>query len=126
MGNRKGLIGKKIGMTRLYVESGEVVPVTVIQAGPCYVTQVKTEAKDGYEAVQIGYGHAKKLNKPERGHLGDRPPLRYLREIRTEDVDQYETGQMINVSLFQEGDLVDVTGTSKGKGFAGAMKATPL
>jgi len=109
-------------MTRLYAESGEVIPVTVIQAGPCFVTQVKKQATDGYDAVQIGYGHAKRLNKPQRGHLGDRPPLRYLREIRTDDVDQYELGQMLNVSLFEEGDVVDVTGTSKGKGFAGAMK----
>ncbi|MBC7235304.1 MAG: 50S ribosomal protein L3 [Chloroflexi bacterium] len=109
-------------MTQLFIQSGEVVPVTVIQAGPCYVTQIKTEATDGYNAIQIGFEHAKRLNKPERGHLKECPPLRYLREIRTDDVDRYELGQMLDVSQFQPGDLVDVTGTSKGRGFAGGVK----
>ena len=122
MANRKGLMGRKVGMTRLFAESGEVVPVTVIQAGPCYVTQVKSGGRDGYGAIQIGYGRAKRLNKPEAGHLGDRPQVRYLREIRTDDAGQYELGQMIDVSLFHVGDRVDVTGISKGKGFAGAVK----
>jgi large subunit ribosomal protein L3 len=99
-----------------------VVPVTVIEAGPCYVTQIKTEAKDGYNAIQIGFGPAKRLNKPELGHLRNLPRLRHLREIRTDDVDTYKVGQMINVSRFGAGDLVDVVGISKGKGFAGAMK----
>lgn len=122
MTNRKGILGRKVGMTRLFTDVGEVVPVTVIEAGPCYVTQVKTVERDGYTGIQIGFGHAKRLNKPERGHLGDRPPVRYLREIRTDDADQYELGQVIDVSLFGPGDLVDVMGISKGKGFAGAMK----
>jgi large subunit ribosomal protein L3 len=122
MGIRKGLLGKKIGMTQIFTEGGEVVPVTVIQAGPCYVTQIKSEDQDGYSAVQIGFAHAKRLNKPERGHLGDQPPLRHLREIRTDDVGEYTLGQMLDVSQFKPGDLVDVTGTSKGRGFAGAVK----
>ena len=109
-------------MTQLIAESGEVVPVTVIEAGPCYVTQIKTQAKDGYNAIQIGFGAAKRLNKPELGHLRDLPRLRNLREIRTDDVDQYSVGQVVDVSQFDAGDLVDVTGTSKGKGFVGAMK----
>jgi large subunit ribosomal protein L3 len=119
---RKGLLGKKIGMTRLFTESGEVAPVTLIEAGPCHVTQIKTVDTDGYNAIQIGYGQAKRLNKPARGHLGDAPPLRHLREIRTDDVEQYQVGQVINVDLFEPGDRVDVVGTSKGKGFAGGVK----
>lgn len=122
MAKRKGLLGKKIGMTRLFTETGEVQPVTIIQLGPCYVTQVKTVATDGYNAIQIGFGHKRRLNKPEAGHLGSNPPVRYLREIRTDDAAEYQVGQVLDVSLFQPGDLVDVTGTSKGKGFAGAVK----
>jgi len=109
-------------MTRIFSATGEVQPVTVLQLGPCYVTQVKTEATDGYNAIQIGFEHAKRLNKPEAGHLQGKPSLRHLREIRTDDADQYQVGQLIDVALFQEGDLVDVIGTSKGKGFAGAVK----
>ncbi|MGI5917845.1 MAG: 50S ribosomal protein L3 [Anaerolineae bacterium] len=122
MATRNGLLGKKLGMTRIFTERGEIVPVTVIEAGPCYVTQIKTVDRDGYNAIQIGFGHAKRLNKPEAGHLKNLPPLRHLREIRTDDVDQYQVGQMIDVSLFKPGDLIDVVGISKGKGFAGAMK----
>ncbi len=122
MATRQGLLGKKVGMTQLIADSGEVVPVTLIEAGPCYVTQIKTVAKDGYNAVQIGFGSAKRLNKPELGHLRDLPRLRYLREIRTDDVEQYKVGQLIDVSQFAAGDLVDVAGVSKGKGFAGAVK----
>jgi large subunit ribosomal protein L3 len=122
MANRTAILGKKLGMTQLFAENGEAIPVTVIEAGPCYVTQIKTEATDGYNAIQIGFGHAKKLTKPERGHLGDRPAVRHLHEIRTDDVDQYTLGQVINVSRFEVGDLVDVAGVSKGKGFAGGVK----
>jgi large subunit ribosomal protein L3 len=122
MAKRKGLLGRKVGMTRIFSETGQVLPVTVLQLGPCYVTQVKTEATDGYNGIQIGFEHAKRLNKPEAGHLKGQPPLRHLREITTDDADQYEVGQLIDVTLFQAGDLVDVMGTSKGKGFAGAMK----
>ena len=122
MARRKGILGKKIGMTRLFTESGEVTPVSVIEAGPCYVTQIKHVEKDGYNAIQIGFQAAKRLNSPERGHLGDLPLLRHLREIRTDDVDQYQVGQVFDASVFEPGELVDVTGISKGKGFAGGMK----
>lgn len=109
-------------MTHIFTEKGEVVPVTVIEAGPCYVTQIKTVATDGYNAIQIGFGFKRQLNKPEKGHLGNLPALRHLREIRTDDVDQYTLGQVIDANVFVEGDLVDVTGISKGRGFAGAVK----
>jgi large subunit ribosomal protein L3 len=122
MGNTKGLIGRKVGMTRLFAENGEVVPVTVLQVGPCYVTQIKTTEKDGYNAIQIGFEHAKKLTKPMQGHLKEQPPVRYLREIRTDAVSDYELGQVLNASLFAVGDLVDVMAKSQGKGFAGVMK----
>jgi len=109
-------------MVQLFAEGGEVVPATVIEAGPCYVTQIKTKDHDGYNAIQIGFGQAKRLNKPERAHLKDCPPLRHLREIRTDDVDQYKVGQVLDVTRFEPGDLVDVVGISKGKGFAGGVK----
>lgn len=111
-----------MGMTQVYSEGGQVVPVTIIEAGPCYVTQVKTQNRDSYNAIQIGFEEAKRINKPERGHLRDMPMLKHLREIRTDDIDGYERGQKLDVSIFNVGDLVDVTGTSKGKGFAGTVK----
>lgn len=123
---RKGILGKKVGMTQIFTESGEAVPVTVIEAGPCYVTQVKTVETDGYNAVQLGFEEVKpkRLTKPELGHLRKNglPPLRHLREIRTDDAASYEVGQIIDVSIFAEGERVDVTGTSKGRGFAGVVK----
>jgi large subunit ribosomal protein L3 len=127
MKNRKlGILGKKIGMTRLFNESGEVVPVTVVEAGPCPIIQVKTKEKDGYEAIQIGYGQKKesRTNKPDRGRFkkANVQPLRTLQEIRTEGLDISELDKQITVSIFSPGELVDVTGTSKGKGFAGVMK----
>jgi len=119
----KGILGKKIGMTQVFTEDGRVTPVTAIQAGPCAVTQVKTRAKDGYEAVQIGFEEVKRLNSPERGHLKRVGRLfRHLREVAADDLDSIQVGQQVDVSLFQPGDLVDVTGLSKGRGFAGAMK----
>lgn len=122
----KGILGRKIGMTRIFNEQGEIVPVTVIQAGPCFVTQVKRTETDGYEAIQIGFEevHPNRLNKPQLGHLrkNDLPPLRILREIRVEDAGQYQVGQRLTVDMFQPGDLVDVTGTSKGRGFQGGVK----
>ncbi len=149
----KGIIGKKIGMTQVFDEDGLVVPVTVIQAGPCWVTQVKTEQTDGYRAVQLGFEEiaadiddeqkrerkvARRLKKPERGHLGllapdekhltrktlanPVPPLRHLREFRIDGATEVEEGQRITVAVFQVGDRVDVVGTSKGKGFAGTIK----
>lgn len=121
----KGLIGKKVGMTQIFDDDGVAVPVTVIQAGPCYVTQVRTLEKDGYTAVQLGYEEVKpkRLTAGQRGHLkrNDLPPLRYLREFRVEQVDVQE-GDQITVAVFEVGDKVDVTGTSKGRGFAGAVK----
>lgn len=122
----KGILGRKMGMTRVFDETGVMVPVTVIEAGPCYVTQVKRTETDGYEAIQIGFEvvKPKRLNKPKMGHLrkGNLPPLRHLREIRVEDASQYQVGQELTVEIFQPGDLVDVTGTSKGRGFQGGRK----
>jgi len=119
----KGILGKKAGMTQIFDDAGDVIPVTIIEAGPCYVTQIKTQAKDGYEAIQIGFGEAKRLNKPQRGHLPKGvPDARYLREIRVEDISAYKIGQRIDAGIFSVGELVDVTGISKGKGFAGGMK----
>jgi large subunit ribosomal protein L3 len=149
----KGIIGKKVGMTQVFSEDGAAIPVTVILAGPCWITQVKTEDKDGYSAVQLGFEEVaagiddeekrerrveRRMTKPQRGHLGllepstkhpERkrfanpvPPLRYLREFRVNDVDGFEEGQKITVEVFEEGERVDVVGTSKGKGFAGTIK----
>ncbi len=121
----KGLIGKKIGMTQIFDEEGASLPVTLIEAGPCYVTQVRTSASNGYAAVQLGYGevHPKRLTGGQLGHLkrNDLPPLRYVREFRARDV-QLEEGQQLKVDLFEIGDRVDILGTSKGKGFAGGVK----
>lgn len=118
----EGILGRKAGMTQVFDETGLAVPVTVIEAGPCYVAQIKTLAKDGYEAVQLAFGHAKRLNEPEKGHLKKLPPLRYLREVRAADPSQLQVGQKIDVGIFKPGERVDVTGTSKGKGFAGVVK----
>jgi large subunit ribosomal protein L3 len=122
-----GLIGKKLGMTQLFSADGGVVPVTVIETGPCVVLQKKEAARDGYDAVQVGFGSKKnqRVNKPEQGHMKKvaKGAFRVLREFRSEDVGKYEVGQEIKVSdLFKAGDRVDVTGTSKGRGFAGVIK----
>ena len=116
-----GILGKKIGMTQLYRENLEIA-VTAIEAGPCCVTQVKTVEKDKYNAVQLGFGESKKLTKAEKGHLKENGDYRYLRELRTDDVKGYEVGQKIDVSIFKPGDIVQVEGISKGKGFAGGVK----
>jgi large subunit ribosomal protein L3 len=116
-----GIIGRKIGMTQLFREDGEIV-VTAIEAGPCFVTQVKTKEKDGYNAIQLGFGEAKRLNSPERGHLKGIGLLKHLREFRVEDASSFTPGQKVDVDIFKPGDLVDVTGTSKGRGFAGVVK----
>ena len=118
----QGFLGKKIGMTQLFREDGRVVPVTVIEAGPCVVTQVKTKETDGYEAVQLGYGDVKRRNKPEAGHLKDSRLSRYLREVTTDDTSEFTVGQTIGVDIFQAGEKIDVIGKSKGRGFAGTMK----
>jgi large subunit ribosomal protein L3 len=122
MATRQGILGRKLGVTRLFDESGQAVPATILEVGPCYVTQVKTIGRDGYAAIQIGFGESKRVNRPERGHLRDLPPLRHLREIRTDDAEQYRVGQTLSVSLLAVGDKVDVVGTTKGKGFAGVVK----
>ena len=123
---KKGLVGKKLGMTQLFDANGNVVPVTVIEAGPCVVSQKKTIENDGYEAVQIGYGDLKasKVNKPMKGHFakGDVAPKKVLREFRLEDTSAVNVGDVLKADIFAEGDTVDVRGTSKGKGYAGVVK----
>jgi large subunit ribosomal protein L3 len=122
----KGILGKKVGMTQLFDESGTVVPVTVIEAGPCYVTQIKTTDTDGYNAIQIGFDEVaeRKLTKGEMGHLrkASAPALRHLHEVRLEGTPDFALGDVIKADLFNEGEMVDVTGTSKGRGFSGAVK----
>jgi len=118
----EGLLGRKRGMTQIFTEKGQVVPVTVLEVGPCFVTQVRTREKDGYTAVQLGFEETRRLNKPERGHLKNLPSLKHLREVRTSQIDQYKLGQKLNAALFEVGQKVDVTGISKGKGTAGAVK----
>ncbi|WP_101773936.1 50S ribosomal protein L3 [Peptostreptococcus faecalis] len=121
----KGILGKKIGMTQVFTAEGSVVPVTVVEAGPVVVTQIKTLENDGYEAIQIGFDDVKEkaLNKPKKGHLAKSGVLkRKLKEFRVDSVDSYEIGQEIKADLFSEGDKIDVTGISKGKGFQGAIK----
>ena len=117
---QKGIIGKKIGMTQIFDEHGKVVPVTVIEAGPCVISQKKTVENDGYAAVQMGYGDMKahKVNKPMQGHFakGDVAPKKVLREFRLENTDAYNVGDLVKVDVFAAGDKVDVCGTSKGKG----------
>ena len=118
----EGLLGKKIGMTQLFQESGESLPVSILQVGPCFVTQIKTQEKDHYTALQIGFEESRRLSKPERGHLKNLPSLKHLLEVRTSDVANFQVGQKLNLSIFNVGDLVDVSGISKGKGTAGVIK----
>jgi large subunit ribosomal protein L3 len=117
-----GIIGKKLGMTQIYQASGQVEPVTLIQAGPCVVVQVKTAENDGYRSAQLGFGESKRINSPEKGHAKGVGPFKFLREFRLEESETAEVGQKIDVSLFQIGDKVNVIGISKGKGFAGGVK----
>ncbi|MFC2039195.1 50S ribosomal protein L3 [Chloroflexota bacterium] len=117
-----GIIGRKIGMTQVFSEDGRAEPVTAIEAGPCFVTQTKRIEKEGYDAVQLGFGQAKRLNSPQKGHLKKVGMLKYLREFRAVDVDSIEAGHRVDVGMFRVGDLVDVSGTSKGRGFAGGVK----
>ncbi len=116
------LIGTKIGTTQVFKAKGKPVAVTAIEAGPCFVTQVKTEAKEGYAAVQMGFGKPKRINSPEKGHLKEIGEFKYLREFRVNDLSAIKLGQKVEVSLLKPGDLVDISGTSKGKGFAGVVK----
>jgi large subunit ribosomal protein L3 len=121
----KGILGAKLGMTQVW-DNGRVVPVTVVQAGPCVVTQVRTADKDGYSAVQLAYGaiDPRRVNKPKSGHYAkaDVAPRRHIVELRTTDASEYTLGQEVTVEAFESGELIDVTGRTKGKGFAGVMK----
>jgi large subunit ribosomal protein L3 len=122
----KGILGRKLGMTQVWDEENRVVPVTVIQAGPCRVVQLKTPERDGYSAVQLAFGETKesRLTKPELGHLkkSDAEPTKHLVELRVDDISQFEVGQIVRADVFAKGDRIDVSGISKGKGFAGAMQ----
>ena len=123
---KKGLIGKKIGMTQIFDEKGNVIPVTVIEAGPCAVVQKKTAENDGYKAVQVGFGDQKvqRVNKPMQGHFakGNVAPKKVLKEFRLDDIDSLNVGDIIKADVFEVGEKIDVIGTSKGKGTAGAIK----
>ena len=123
---KKGLIGKKIGMTQIFDETGKVIPVTVVEAGPCAVTQVKTMENDGYEAIQVGFGDMKvsRVNKPMKGHFdkADVAPKKTLKEFRLDSIEGIEVGSIIKADIFEVGEIVDVKGTSKGHGTAGAIK----
>ena len=122
----KGILGKKVGMTQYFTESGELVPVTVIEATPNVVLQLKTIENDGYEAVQLGFEDLREVltNKPAKGHVAkaNATPKRFIREFNNVELGEYEVGQEVTVDIFKAGDIVDVTGTSKGKGFQGAIK----
>ncbi|EGJ28587.1 LSU ribosomal protein L3P [Moorena producens 3L] len=121
-----GILGTKLGMTQVFDEEGRAIPVTVVKAGPCTVTQIKTNQTDGYNAIQIGYDQVKPkaINKPEIGHLAksSAPPLRHLREYRVDDTSNFELGQPVNTDMFSIGQIVDVSGKSIGRGFAGYQK----
>jgi len=122
----KGILGRKIGMTQVFAENGDLIPVTVIEAAPNVVLQKKTSENDGYEAIQIGFDdkREKLANKPEKGHVAkaETAPKRFVKELRGVDMDAYEVGQEVKVDIFSNGEVIDVTGTSKGKGFQGAIK----
>lgn len=123
---KKGLIGKKIGMTQIFDENGKVIPVTVVEAGPCTVTQIKTMDNDGYKAIQVGFGDVKvsRVNKPMKGHFdkADVAPKKTLKEFRLDSIDGIEVGQILKADTFEVGEIVDVKGTSKGHGTSGAIK----
>lgn len=121
----KGILGKKLGMTQIFTEAGNVVPVTVVEAGPVVVTQIKTTEKEGYNAVQVGFADAKEksLNKPQKGHLAAANVLKkHLKEFRMDSVEEFTVGQEMKADIFTAGEMIDVTGTSKGKGFQGPIK----
>ena len=118
----QGLLGRKLGMLQVFDDEGRMRSATVIEAGPCLITQLRTEERDGYTAAQIGFGARKRTNKPMRGHLGRQVDLRFLREFKVDNPSDHKVGERVGVELFQKGDNVDVTGTSKGRGFAGVVK----
>ncbi len=122
MAGVEGIIGKKLGMTQVFRENGKAEAVTAVEAGPCTVIQVKTAAKEGYNAAQLGFGEVERLKSPQRGHLKGLGQFKYLREFRVDDAQAIQVGDRVDVSLFKAGDLVDITGWSKGKGFAGVVK----
>ncbi len=116
------ILGRKVGMTQVFTPQGEARGVTVVEAGPCVVVQIKTRETDGYDAIQIGFGARKHVNDPLRGHMKRLGDFRYLREVRVDDPNGYELGQRLGAELFEEGDIIDVVARSKGKGFAGGVK----
>ena len=118
----KSFLGKKIGMSQVFREDGIVVPVTLVEAGPCVVTQIKTQDTDGYEALQLGFGEVKRRNKPMGGHFRGSRLSRYVKEVKVDDINQFQVGQSLTVDVFQPGERVDIIGRSKGRGFAGVMK----
>jgi large subunit ribosomal protein L3 len=120
----KGIIGKKLGMTRLFLEEGAAVPVTVIKAGPCTVLQKKTMEKDGYEALQLGFGERKRVNRPQAGHFQASGGGKYavVKEFRAEDIGEFELGDQVTMDMFEIGDKINISGATKGRGFAGVMK----
>lgn len=118
----EGIIGRKISMTQVFGQDGRVDSVTAIEAGPCFVIQIKRVEKEGYDAVQLGFGEAKRLNQPLKGHLKKLGMLKHLREFKASDIESIEIGHKVDVSIFKAGDVVDVSGISKGKGFAGVVK----
>jgi large subunit ribosomal protein L3 len=117
-----GVIGKKIGMTSIFAEDGTSVPVSVVEIQPNTVTALRTADRDGYTAVQMGAGRARRLTKPRKGQLKDLPPVKHNREFRLDDISEYSVGQTLDVSLFEDGEIVDISGVSKGRGFAGTVK----
>ncbi|MCH8160946.1 MAG: 50S ribosomal protein L3, partial [Chloroflexi bacterium] len=117
-----GLLGRKLGMVQFFDKEGSLRGVTVIEAGPCLITQIRTEERDGYRAVQLGFGAKKRMNKPMRGHLKQQGDLRFLREFNIEDASKHAVGERVGAEIFEEGDRVNVTGISKGRGFAGVVK----
>lgn len=118
----EGIVGRKLGMTQVFEADGTSVPVTVIDASPNVVLQVKTKERDGYEAVQVGFGVRKRVTAPQKGHMKDLGQFRYLRELKVDNVQEWEVGKKVGCEIFEPGDLVDVSGASKGRGFAGVMK----
>jgi len=118
----QAIIGKKLGMTQMFKENGTIEIVTAIEAGPCPIVQIKTLDKDGYNSAQLGFGETGRINSPERGHLKELGQFKHLREFRVDDTKAIKVGERIDVSQFKAGDLVNITGTSKGKGFAGVVK----
>lgn len=118
----EGIYGRKVGMTTIFEESGDAIPVTVIETPPCVVVQVKTRETDGYEAIQVGFGERKRINSPMKGHVKDLGKFKILREMKVDDISKWEVGQKVGCEIFEPGEIVDVSGATKGRGFAGVVK----